>query len=138
MPVIDASVYISLANEADRYHERCIAWFESSLHMAEPLSAPDLLLAEVAAAIRRLTGSSKLARQAVSGIQDTERIELFPLTSKRSEAAAEVAAMTGVRGADAVYLALARELDEPLITLDRQQLERGRGLVENAAGEDVG
>lgn len=130
MPVIDASVYVSLANEADRYHERCLAWFESSLHKADTLSAPGLLLVEVAAAIRRLTDSSKLARQAVLGIQDTEEIELFPLTSKRSEAAAEVAARTGVRGADAVYLALAAELDEPLITLDRQQLDRGRAVVE--------
>lgn len=129
MPVIDASVYVSLANEADRQHDRCIAWFESSLYMADPLAAPGLLLVEVAAAIRRLTGSTKLAHHVVSEIQETERIELYPLTGARSEAAADLAAITGVRGADAVYLALAKELEEPLITLDRQQLERGKGLI---------
>lgn len=129
MPVIDASVYVSLANQADRHHDRCIAWFESRLRTTEPLAAPGLLLVEVAAAIRRLTGSSKLARRVVSEIRETERLELYPLTGSRSEAAADLAAMTGVRGADAVYLALAKELEEPLITLDRQQLDRGRSAV---------
>ena len=129
MPVIDASVYVSLANEADRHHDRSLAWFESSLRLDEPLAAPGLLLVEVAAAIRRLTGSSKLARRVVSEIHETERLELYPLTSTRGEAAADLAAITGVRGADAVYIALARELEEPLITLDRQQLERGKSLA---------
>lgn len=129
MPVIDASVYVSLANEADRNHDRCLSWYESSLLQADPLAAPSLLLVEVAAAIRRLTGSRRLALRSVSDIQDTERIELFPLTTRRSEAAADLAAMTGVRGADALYLALAVELREPLITLDRQQLERGNGVA---------
>ena len=93
------------------------------------MAAPGLLLVEVAAAIRRLTGSSKLARRVISEIHETERLELYPLNSARGEAAADLAAITGVRGADAVYLALARELEEPLITLDRQQLERGKSLA---------
>ena len=130
MPVIDASVYVSLANAADRHHELCLEWFESSLHVAEPLAAPGLLLVEVTAAIRRLTGSSKLARLVTSDIQEIGRLELYPLTAARSEAAADLAATVGVRGADAVYLALAKELGETLVTLDRQQLDRGRGSVD--------
>ena len=130
MPVIDASVYVSLANAADRHHERCLEWFESSLHVAEPLAAPGLLLVEVTAAIRRLTGISKLARLVTSDIQEIGRLELYPLTAARSEAAADLAATVGVRGADAVYLALAKELGETLVTLDRQQLDRGRGSVD--------
>ncbi|MGB6642060.1 MAG: type II toxin-antitoxin system VapC family toxin [Thermoanaerobaculia bacterium] len=130
MPVIDASVYVSLANEADRYHDRCFKWFESCLRKQQPLAAPGLLLVEVAASIRRLTGSAKLARRVLSELQEAELIELYPLTAVRGEAAANLAASTGVRGADAVYLALARELEETLITLDRQQLERGKGVVD--------
>jgi predicted nucleic acid-binding protein len=89
-----------------------------------------LLLVEVAASIRRLTGSTKLARRVLLELQEAELIDLYPLTAARSEAAANLAASTGVRGADAVYLALARELEEALITLDRQQLERGKGVVD--------
>ena len=65
-----------------------------------------------------------------SVVQEDELIELYPLTAARSEAAAKLAASIGVRGADAVYLALAKELKEKLITLDRQQLERGKRVVD--------
>ena len=132
MPVIDASVYVSLANEADRYHDRCFRWFESCLRKQQPLAGPELLLVEVAASIRRLTGSTKLAQRVLSELQGADLIELYPLTAARSEAAASLAASTAVRGADAVYLALARELEETLITLDRQQLERNEGVVDVA------
>jgi predicted nucleic acid-binding protein len=130
MPIIDASVYVALANEADRYHDRCFTWFESCLGEQQTIAAPGLLLVEVAASIRRLTGSTQLARRVLSELQETELIELYPLTAVRSEAAADLAASTGVRGADAVYLALAMELDETLVTLDRQQLERGKGVTD--------
>ena len=130
MSVIDASVYVSIANKADRHHDHCIAWFDSCLGRADRLTAPSLLLVEVAAAIRRLTGSSKLALRVFSELHEAELIEFFPLTAARSEAAAKLAAAIGVRGADAVYLGLAAELDEALVTLDRQQLERGKGLVD--------
>lgn len=129
MSVIDASIYVSLSNEADRHHDRCLAWFESTLRTDERIAAPSLLMVEVGASIRRLTGSSKLARRVVLDLQNSEVIELFPLTAARSNAAAILAAATGVRGADAVYLALAQELGESLVTLDRQQLERGRSQV---------
>ena len=130
MPVIDASVYVALANDGDPYHDRCFQWFESSVREQPPPAAPGLLLVEVAASIRRLTGSTKLARRVLSELQEDELIELYPLTAARSETAAEIAASIGVRGADAVYLALASELGETLITLDRQQLERGKRMVD--------
>ena len=41
-----------------------------------------------------------------------------------------MAARLGVRGADAAYLALAAERNDALVTLDRQQLERGKDAVE--------
>ncbi len=129
MPVIDASVYVSLANEADRHHDLCIAWLEASLRRADALAAPNLLLIEVAAAIRRLTGSTELAQRVLAELREHEWLELLPLTAARGQAAAHLAAAIGVRGADATYIALAAELDETLITLDRQQLERGKSVI---------
>jgi len=41
-----------------------------------------------------------------------------------------LAAKLRLRGADAVYVALAATCREPLITLDAEMLERGRGVVE--------
>ena len=42
-----------------------------------------------------------------------------------AERAASIAAEYQVRGCDAIYLALAEQMDDYLVTLDRQQLERG-------------
>jgi predicted nucleic acid-binding protein len=46
-----------------------------------------------------------------------------------AEQAASVAAEHRIRGCDAVYIALADQLDDVLVTLDRQQLERGAAVV---------
>ncbi len=129
MPVIDASVFVALVHEGDRYHQQSLRWYESSLRAGVHLAAPSLLVVEVAAAIRRLTGSESLAERVISELVGAGDVEFFPLTSKRSATAARVAIETGVRGADAVYLGLARELGESLVTLDRQQLQRGASVV---------
>lgn len=42
-----------------------------------------------------------------------------------AEAAATLATACSLRGADAVYVALARQEGAPLITLDREMIERG-------------
>lgn len=128
VPVVDASVVVSLHHAADKFHHRCTRWLREALTHGVELHAPGLLIVEVAAAIRRLTGDETLAAESIRGLADW--LQLYPLDRQRAETAAAVAARTGVRGADAVYLALARELREPLVTLDRQQLERGEALVE--------
>ena len=56
-------------------------------------------------------------------------VALIELTAKRSARAADIAARTVVRGADAVYLELAASHDETLVTWDRQQLERGEAVA---------
>lgn len=124
MQVVDASVYVAFANEADRFHEPAVRWLESCLDAQRPLAAPSLLVVEVAASIRRLTGDRRLAERVVSDLVETGWIELAPLTPERSRRAAKIAAGTGVRGADAVYVALAQELGATLVTVDRQQLTR--------------
>ena len=56
-------------------------------------------------------------------------IELLPVTVALADRAATIAADHRIRGCDAVYIALADELDKHLVTLDRQQLERGIAVV---------
>jgi predicted nucleic acid-binding protein len=125
LAVIDASVYVAIAHAADRFHARCLDWLEARLRAGDSLIAPTLLVVEVAAAIRRLTGERRLADRVVADLYEAAVIELLPLTVERSRHAARTATRAAVRGADALYLALASELDEPLVTLDRQQLRRG-------------
>ena len=97
--------------------------------MRGALAAPTLLQVEVAAAIRRLTGDEALTSTATATIAEPNLVQLEPLTERRSLHAAEIARVTAVRGADAVYLQLAAERGDVLVTLDRQQLERGSAVA---------
>ena len=129
MPVIDASVWVSICHAGDRHHRRSTEWLASALEEGTALLAPTLLSVEVAAAVRRLTGDRALALAATTTVEELDAVELVPLTPHRAERAAALAATAGVRGADAVYLELARDRGDVLVTWDRQQLERGAEVV---------
>jgi len=51
------------------------------------------------------------------------------VTAGLAERAATIAADDQIRGCDAIYVALAEQLDDHLVTLDQQQLERGAAVV---------
>jgi len=129
MAVIDASVYIALVNAHESEHSSSWAWFEQVRATDESVVAPVILLAEVAAALSRGMGDPTLAHRVVQQLARTEVIELIPITMTMAEQAAEIAAEHRIRGCDAVYVALANQLSATLVTLDRQQLERGAALV---------
>lgn len=125
MPVVDASVWVSLCHAADTHHRTSKEWLAAQVREGAPLTAPTLLTVEVAAAIRRLTGSEDLAVAAASALELEGLIDLVPLDSERSRRASKIAATESVRGADAVYLELVAQRGDVLVTWDRQHLERG-------------
>ena len=129
MAVIDASVYIALVNAHEREHVSSWAWFEQARATEESIVAPVILLSEVAAALSRGVGDSTLAHRVVQQLARSEVIELIPVTLPVAERAAVIAAEHRIRGCDAVYVALAEQLNDSLVTLDRQQLERGAAVV---------
>lgn len=130
MAIIDASVYVALVNDHEEAHEVCWAWFEAALKGGEELSAPAILAAEVASALSRGLDSPEPALEVVSQLLKNEIIELVTVGRFLATHAAEIAAKYRIRGCDSVYVALAEQRRQPLITLDRQQLERGAAVVE--------
>lgn len=130
MPVVDASVWVSLCHATDIHHTTSRTWLAAQLRAGTRLVAPTLLAVETAAAIRRLTGDEALAVAAVSALEVDGLVDLVPLDSTRSRRAARIAAATGVRGADAVYLELAAQRGDVLVTWDRQQIERGATVAQ--------
>jgi predicted nucleic acid-binding protein len=133
MPVIDASVYVALINAHEAEHAASWAWFERIRARGEPIAAPAILLAEVAAALSRGMGDPALAHRTVEQLERSAVIELVPVTVALAGRAASIAADHRIRGCDALYVALADQLGEPLIALDRQQLERCNAIVDARA-----
>ena len=130
MAVIDASVYIALINAQEQAHARSWAWFERAKASGESVVAPAILLAEVASAVSRGVGDLALAHQVAQHLRRSKVVELMPVALALAERAAFIAAEYRIRGCDAVYVALADQLGDCLITLDEQQLERGAAVVD--------
>ena len=129
MPVVDASVCVALFRADDPGHQASLRWLEEAVQGDEPIVSPVILLAEVAAALGRGLGDAELSRQVVELLRAKHLVDLFPVPEALAARAAEISAEQKIRGCDAIYLALAEQLAMELVTLDRQQLERGAEVV---------
>ena len=65
-----------------------------------------------------------MAVRALSEVSRMPTVRLVALAQTGAVLAARLAALLRLRGADAVYVALATELAMTLVTWDREQLER--------------
>lgn len=130
MAIIDSSIYVASINQHEEFHERSLEWFHQAIAAKLPLLAPAILLAEVAAAIGRGQDDVVLAHRAVSLLRNSRLIHLHPVSIALAESAGRIAGERQIRGCDAVYVALALQLSQPLVTLDRQQARRSSGMIQ--------
>jgi predicted nucleic acid-binding protein len=136
MSVVDASVWVSLLATDDVNHEATRQWFDREIAEGARFTAPSLVLVEVAGAMTRRTGAASAGVAAAARVRVLAELELVPLIVDAAERAATIAAGYVLRGADAVYVALASELGVPLITWDRQQRERSSAVVRAVSPAD--
>jgi predicted nucleic acid-binding protein len=127
--VVDASVWVARLVPQDVHCAASRHWLEATVARGGRLISPIPLLAEVSGAVARRTGDAGLAERAVEGVLRVPHLGLVPTDSRLGRLAAQLAADLGLRGADAVYVALAYHLRVPLITWDRQQRERASARV---------
>ncbi len=127
---IDASVFLNAFNPSEAGHEISFNFLEALKTRAVPIIAPTLLLPEVSAAIRRGRGDAELARQFTNALSQLPHLVLVTLDQQLALQASEVAAQHWLRGSDAVYVAVALRFVSPLVTLDREQYERGSDALQ--------
>jgi predicted nucleic acid-binding protein len=130
VPVVDASLAVALLQAGDPFYRRAWRWVFGFPASDMRLMAPTLLVPEVAAAIGRGVGEPELARRAVELLLRGLVIDLHPLDASLSARRGAVAIEGKLRGADAVYVALAEQMGAKLVTFDRQQLQRGAAFVD--------
>ena len=127
--VVDASVWVSRFVTHDPHHAASVQWLAETTATDGTLAAPTLLLPEVAGPIARITGKPGLGRRAVARLLGVPGVRIVTMDPELADGAARLAADLRLRGADAVYVALARRLGLPLVTLDGEQLERAASVV---------
>ena len=128
--VVDASLWVARLVAGDTFHQVSRDWLEKQRMGGVQFLAPSLLLVEVAGAIARRTGEADLAKRAVSALDGLDGLRLVEMEADLVRRAAGLAANQGLRGADAIYVAVAARLDVPLATLDLDQQSRAANVVE--------
>lgn len=98
---------------------------------------PNLVLAEVAATISRTRRDPIRGRLTAQALAAFEHVQLIPLDDALAQEAAELAADRALRGADAVYVAVARRHGCALVSLDREQRERAAAVVRVLTPEEA-
>ncbi len=137
MYTIDASVHVSALNPAEADSATSQAFLALVRQQRVPLFCPTLLLVEVAAAVARAFDDTDRAVALAEALRGLPNQTLVPLDESLADRAVALAATARLRGADAVYAAVAQQYGTTLITLDRQQLDRLPPLVSTARPADV-
>ena len=130
MRVVDASVWVSLLVPQDMNHAASRRWLHQYTTDGGVLVEPILLMAEVTGAIARRTGRPELGRRALADILAFPALRLVSVDRRLGGTAAQLAADYRLRGADAVYVALAQQLAIPLVTWDVEQIDRRQPVIQ--------
>ncbi|OFW03090.1 MAG: hypothetical protein A3I61_03640 [Acidobacteria bacterium RIFCSPLOWO2_02_FULL_68_18] len=110
-------------------HADSLAFLASVQEEADPVIVPALLLPEVASAVARASQDGVGALQYANATAALPHVILVSLTSAMSRQAADLAATHRLRGADAVYLAVARRYGTTLVSRDEEQRLRGSAVA---------
>lgn len=127
--VLDASVWVSWFIVWDANYNASRLWMERYITAGGQLVAPAFLLIEVAAAISRRTRQPTVARRIIRNLYGVPAMHFRSPDPPLFWATVEVAADLQLRAGDAIYVALAHQLNIPLVSWDREQLERARSLT---------
>jgi len=126
---IDASVFVSAAFSKEIHHQESLSFLSAVRKQGEDVFCPTLVLAECASAIARQTDSPVLTERTVALIRSFPRLILVSLDLFLAESVVRVAIDYRLRGADAVYAAVAQKFNAVLITWDKEMYERSSSLV---------
>jgi predicted nucleic acid-binding protein len=131
--IIDTSVWVSRLLPHDSNHQAARTRIDSHILNGGFFVAPMIFVIEVASAIARETlppnNPQADAHKAVSQLYALPIMRLVPMDQALVDDATDLAADHKIRGADALFVALARQLGLPLLTFDKYQLKQPQAVV---------
>lgn len=129
MYTLDASIFLRDADPRDPHHGACRRLLEHLAAHALPIIVPVFVLVEVAGALGRELRDPIRARLFVEVLQTLPTISFVPLDDSLTAVATTLAADRALRGADALYVAVARQAGCQLVTLDNEMRVRAAAVV---------
>ena len=131
MHLVDASVWVAIADPSDRFHE---AACDLSAEVDRPLAALDLTLYEVANALGAKKGRPKEARALTQLIVRRCRGQIAAVDLDLIDSSLDIAAEHRLTAYAAAYVAAARRYDWTLVSADIADLvSKGLAVAPDAA-----
>jgi predicted nucleic acid-binding protein len=127
MYTMDASVWVNGFDQREPGHEISRQFLGLVSVRLLPIVVPNLMLVEVAGVISRTRGDAAHALGFVAALRGLPNLTFVALDDSLSQQAQLLAAQRGLRGADAVYAAVANVAGCTLVTLDQEQVARLSG-----------
>lgn len=126
---VDASVFVNAFNSHEEGHADSLAILTAIQEGGDPIIVPTLLVTEIGSAVARASDDSVGAIQYAHATAALPHLTLVSLTPTMARQAAELAATHRLRGADAVYVAVARRYGATVVSRDEEQCARGSAIV---------
>lgn len=128
--VVDACVWVSAFVPQDVLHAPSRSWLGSEDTDLIDVACPALVLPEVAGSVSRAIGTNASGIAAVDAMVRLSTLHLVDLDASLAREAAHLAATLRLRGADAVYVALAAQMNVPFVTWDKELLKRAAIVID--------
>ncbi|MCX7016017.1 MAG: type II toxin-antitoxin system VapC family toxin [Candidatus Sumerlaeota bacterium] len=129
MLTLDASVFVASCHRREAEFGASRALLSALSEADVPLIEPALLPVEVAAALRRADNDPRLAREFAAALLSLPQLTLLPVDERLAQRALDIAIAHSLRGADALYAAVAVQYGARLVTIDGEQLQRSPEAV---------
>ncbi len=129
MYTVDASVWVNAFDRREPGHTVSRQVLDILGTQGIAIVVPNLVLAEVAGAISRTRNDPTQALAFATTLGKLPNVTFVPLDNVLMQQAQTLAALHALRGADAVYAAVALQSGCTLITRDNEHLTRLTGIV---------
>ncbi|MEM7537463.1 MAG: PIN domain-containing protein [Chloroflexota bacterium] len=120
----DASVWVNSFDRVETGHEISRKFLAEVRRLSVPIILPSLVIVEVASAISRSRGDDEAAQAFASAIAKLPKSTLIEINTSLAKQALKLASTHKLRGADAIYAAVAVQHSCILVSLDNEHLTR--------------
>ncbi len=129
MYCIDASVIVNSQLEREPYYSQSKAFLIMVKEKNLKVFLPEIVIPEITSGILRATMDDNFAFQFANNLRSISNFPFVPVDSKLANLASWIICKTKLKSADAIYIALAFDYNLELVTLDKEQLEKGKKFV---------
>lgn len=126
---LDSSVILAALRNQEEKHEQCRRLLEAVEEAQIIAIQPHSVLSEVTSAIKRRTGSQRLAERVKQVLQSINTMNFVESEARRTEMVSDVALRTDIGIMDAVVVQIAFEFGTTLITLDEEMMKKAKSIV---------